>query len=102
MPQPIRPESFLSGPASVNVVSEVGTGFVRAGGHRFGRFLLVQRIGLGGMAEVWKAKLHGANEFSKWVVVKRILPHLSGNVEFAQMFTTEARLCARLSHPNIV
>jgi serine/threonine protein kinase len=54
------------------------------------------------MAEVWKAKIHGAQNFQRLVVVKRILPHLSSDPEFVRMFTTEAMLSARLAHPNIV
>jgi serine/threonine protein kinase len=54
------------------------------------------------MAEVWKAKIHGAQNFQRLVVVKRILPHLSSDPEFVRMFTVEAMLSARLSHPNIV
>jgi serine/threonine protein kinase len=54
------------------------------------------------MAEVWKAKIHGAQNFQRLVVVKRILPHLSSDPEFVRMFTVEAVLSARLNHPNIV
>jgi serine/threonine-protein kinase len=68
----------------------------------FGRYLLQKTIGRGGMAEVWRADLIGLNDFERQVVVKRILPHLSQNPEFAAMFTAEAKLCARLNHPNIV
>src|SRR5215471_13691815 len=68
----------------------------------FGRYLLLAPIGRGGMAEVWRAKLVGSNDFSRQVVVKRILPHLVTSPEFSRMFTAEAKLCARLNHPNIV
>jgi serine/threonine protein kinase len=54
------------------------------------------------MAEVWKAKIHGAQNFQRLVVVKRILPHLSSDPTFVRMFTDEAVLSARLNHPNIV
>ena len=54
------------------------------------------------MAEVWKAKIHGAQNFQRLVVVKRILPHLSSDPAFVRMFTDEAVLSARLNHPNIV
>jgi serine/threonine protein kinase len=68
----------------------------------FGRYELLHPIGCGGMAEVWKARLLGARSFAKTVVVKRILPHLGRNPEFAAMFTAEALLLARLDHPDIV
>ncbi len=54
------------------------------------------------MAEVWKAKVHGAHDFERVVVLKRILPHLCRDPRFVEMFVSEARLSARLNHPNIV
>jgi hypothetical protein len=54
------------------------------------------------MAEVWKAKIHGAQNFQRLVVIKRILPHLSSDPAFVRMFTDEAVVSARLNHPNIV
>jgi hypothetical protein len=69
---------------------------------RFGKYLLVERLGRGGMAEVWKAKILGPAGFQRTVVVKRILPHLAEDPHFVQMFVSEARLSARLSHANIV
>jgi serine/threonine protein kinase len=71
-------------------------------GTAFGRYTLIRPIGRGGMAEVWKAKIHGAQNFQRLVVVKRILPHLSSDPAFVRMFTDEAVLSARLNHPNIV
>jgi serine/threonine protein kinase len=54
------------------------------------------------MAEIWKARIHGAQNFQRLVVVKRILPHLSLDPELVSMFTAEAMLSAQLNHPNIV
>jgi serine/threonine-protein kinase len=68
----------------------------------FGPFDLLVRLGQGGMGEVWKARRRGAAEDAPFVVVKRVLPHLSGDAEIVRMFQREARLCARLEHPNIV
>src|SRR5437773_883654 len=68
----------------------------------FGKYLLVERLGRGGMAEVWKAKIHGPAGFQRTLVVKRILPHLVEDPHFVQMFVSEARLSARLNHANIV
>ncbi len=69
---------------------------------RFGKYLLVERLGRGGMAEVWKAKMVGPAGFQRTVVVKRILPHLAEDPHFVQMFVAEARLSAKLNHSNIV
>ncbi len=68
----------------------------------FGKYLLLRKIGAGGMAEVFKAKMSGECGFEKLVAIKRILPHLSDNPDFLSMFMEEARLAALLSHPNIV
>ena len=67
-----------------------------------GRYQLVERLGHGGMAEVWKATNLGAAGFERTLVVKRILPHLAEDPKFVRMFAREARLLARLNHANIV
>jgi serine/threonine protein kinase/Flp pilus assembly protein TadD len=71
-------------------------------GQRFGDFVLVDRIAQGGMAELFLAKRRGVEGFEKTVAIKRILPELSWNREFVSMFINEAKIAARLSHPNIV
>jgi eukaryotic-like serine/threonine-protein kinase len=71
-------------------------------GERFGKYLLVGEIAVGGMAEVFLAVHKGVEGFIKVVVIKRVLPHLTKNPEFVRMFIEEARLEARLEHPNIV
>src|SRR5882724_11296244 len=68
----------------------------------FGDYTLVNRIAQGGMAEVFFAKRRGVEGFEKVVAIKRILPELSWNREFVSMFINEAKIAARLSHPNIV
>jgi serine/threonine protein kinase len=65
---------------------------------QFGPYLLRQRLGVGGMASVWKA----IDESGRTLVIKRILPHLAEEPEFVEMFVREARLSARMRHPNIV
>jgi serine/threonine protein kinase len=67
-----------------------------------GKYQLVRKLATGGMAEVFLAKVAGPMGFEKEVVVKRILPHLGEEKGFVEMFFTEARLAARLNHPNIV
>ena len=68
----------------------------------YGPYELLDRVAIGGMAEVFKAKRSGVEGFEKIVAVKRILPHLSDNQEFVDMFVNEAKMVAGLTHPNIV
>jgi serine/threonine protein kinase len=68
----------------------------------FGPYRLLERVAVGGMAEVFKAKRTGVEGFEKVVAVKRILPHLSDNDAFVEMFVHEAKLVAGLTHPSIV
>ena len=68
----------------------------------FGRFELLDRIGIGGMAEVWRARVAGVGGFEKILVVKKILPAFAQNKTFVDMLLAEARLCAVLQHANIV
>ncbi len=69
---------------------------------RLGRYTLLRKVGAGGMAEIWKARAEGPAGFAKIVAIKRILSHLGEDEEFIQMFVEEAKLVARLVHPNIV
>ncbi len=71
-------------------------------GAPFGRYRLLERLGKGGMAEVFKAKSFGVEGFEKIVVIKRILPELAESPLFVDMFIHEAKLAVRLSHANIV
>ncbi|HEY2746027.1 MAG TPA: serine/threonine-protein kinase, partial [Polyangia bacterium] len=68
----------------------------------FGKYQLLERLGRGGMAEVWKAKALGPKGYARKLVVKRILPELACDEEFVRMFVEEARLSASLNHRNIV
>ncbi|MDB4979592.1 MAG: hypothetical protein JWM82_344 [Myxococcales bacterium] len=69
---------------------------------QFGKYTLFERIGRGGMADVYKGRVSGPQGFERVFVVKRILPHLSEDPTFIKMFVEEAKLSARLAHPNIV
>jgi serine/threonine protein kinase len=71
-------------------------------GSGYGPYQLLEKIATGGMAEVFKAKRSGVAGFEKILAVKRILPHLSYNKEFVEMFIAEAKLVAGLQHPNVV
>ncbi|MDX2015788.1 MAG: DUF2378 family protein [Myxococcaceae bacterium] len=68
---------------------------------RFGQYWLLKRLAVGGMGEVWLARLHGESDAEAPVVVKRLLPHLKEDQEFVNMFFDEARIAAALDHPNI-
>ncbi|MFO0642760.1 MAG: serine/threonine-protein kinase [Polyangiaceae bacterium] len=67
-----------------------------------GPYTLVGRIAAGGMAEVYVARRTGPFGFEKTVAVKRILPELAQDADFVAMFVDEARVSARLCHPNVV
>jgi len=68
---------------------------------RLGRYELLQRLSVGGMAEIFLARLVGVGGFDKRVIVKRVLPHLATDKSFIRMFLAEARLTANLQHPNV-
>src|SRR5204862_3964175 len=74
----------------------------RALAQQFGKYLLQRKLAEGGMAEVFLARQSGMEGFEKPVVIKRILPHLSNEQQFIDMFLNEAKVAARLSHPAIV
>ncbi|HXZ24775.1 MAG TPA: serine/threonine-protein kinase, partial [Nitrospiria bacterium] len=69
---------------------------------RFGKYLLMDRLAAGGMAELFLAKQIGLKGFEKVVAIKRILPALTQDQEFVGMFINEAKLAALLSHQHIV
>ncbi len=97
---------------SLPTPSPAGTGGSRAGGdpsataalpRTFGRYVLFDLIGTGGMAEIYLSKVRTTEAGgSRLAVVKQILPELSQNAKFAEAFVQEAKLAARLSHANVV
>lgn len=72
-----------------------------AGIQKLGRYILRYRIAQGGMASVYLARLQSQAGFEKWVAVKTIHPHIATTPKFVSMFMDEARLAARLDHPNL-
>jgi serine/threonine protein kinase/CheY-like chemotaxis protein len=86
-PQPATP---VSAPVSTPAIEE------------YGNYFLLEKIAVGGMAELFKAQQRGVQGFQKIVAIKRILPHFSDNEDFVTMFIDEAKLAAQLTHPNIV
>ncbi|MBX3219404.1 MAG: serine/threonine protein kinase [Labilithrix sp.] len=71
-------------------------------GGQLGRYELHGAIARGGMATVYVARMSGAAGFSRTVAVKRLHPHLAADPTFAGMFVDEARLAARIRHPNVI
>ena len=65
------------------------------------RYRLCEEIGVGGMGRVHLACMEGPAGFVKWIAVKRIHPHLVEDVSVVRMFLDEARVAARISHPNV-
>jgi serine/threonine protein kinase len=68
---------------------------------RFGPYILLDRINVGGMAEVFRAKHEGAEGFQRLVALKRILPNVSSDPDFIDMFKDEAFIAKDLRHGNI-
>jgi eukaryotic-like serine/threonine-protein kinase len=73
----------------------------RGPSYTVGRYALFEKFATGGMATVHFGRLDGAGGFSRVVAIKRLLPHLVQNHEFTEMLLKEARLAARVRHPNV-
>ena len=67
----------------------------------FGPYIVYERLGVGGMATVHRAKKRGIAGFERGVALKRMLPHLAEDAEFINSFVREAKLASMLVHPNI-
>jgi serine/threonine protein kinase len=74
----------------------------RRSGARLGRYRLGARLGVGGAASVYLARLEGPHDFERVLAIKIIHEHLTEEPEFVSMFLDEANLAVRLQHPNIV
>lgn len=68
----------------------------------FGRYILRERVGQGGMAEVFRASLPGFGGFDKVVAIKRMFREYAADAQFVEMLTDEAKIVSHLAHPNIV
>jgi eukaryotic-like serine/threonine-protein kinase len=79
----------------VSALGEVGAG------HTLGRYELLVPIAQGGMAVVWAARMKGTRGFQKTVAVKTMLPELSEDPQFEEMFLAEAGLASRIKHPHV-
>ncbi|GMU07558.1 hypothetical protein ASNO1_38110 [Corallococcus caeni] len=68
---------------------------------QFGKYVLVSKLAAGGMAVTYRARMTGAMGVTKPCVIKQILPHFVDDHDFVEMFISEARLVAGLTHGNI-
>ncbi|MBI3179009.1 MAG: serine/threonine protein kinase, partial [Deltaproteobacteria bacterium] len=74
----------------------------RPGAQALGKYDLLHRIAVGGMGEIFYAKIGGVEGFEREVAIKKMLPHLSEDRNFIDMLIKEAKLTVLLHHPNIV
>lgn len=71
--------------------------------HKFGRYIIVDPIAVGGMAEIYRARLAAAKEGpDRVIVIKKVIANLQANPEFLQMFEEEIKITVGLTHPNII
>ncbi len=70
-------------------------------GQRIGKYEILGRLSVGGMAELYLASLDGQGGFRKFIALKRVLPSIAENESFTKMFLDEARITAALSHAAI-
>ncbi len=106
------PWSELAGPAVTTILAGVGSGSLVMRLRRLveesrrkdfaGKYVLGERIGAGGMAEVFVATYSPEGGFERKVAVKRVLPAFAHDEQFVALFRREAELGARLAHPNLV
>jgi hypothetical protein len=90
-----------TGPAFASDSAESGPSSPAATNERVGKYRLAFRLASGGMGTVYLARVEGARGFSQTVAVKRIHPHLADDPKFVAMFLDEARIAARIQHPNV-
>ncbi len=86
----------------VRVAFHPEAGGNKNGAHRLGKYILLRRIAVGGMGEIFYGKIAGIEGFEREVAIKKMLPHLSEDRAFIEMMIKEAKLTVLLHHPNIV
>jgi serine/threonine protein kinase len=94
------PQGFLNEGGSAS--GSFSRALTAGSGAALGRYLLLERIGEGGMAEVFAAVSFGANGFRRFFVIKRLRPEMASNPTAVAHFIDEANLASTLVHPNIV
>jgi eukaryotic-like serine/threonine-protein kinase len=88
--------------AAIDAAPEGNLGLVVTLPSRIGKYRVVAQLGQGGMSRVLLCLASGVADFTKLLVVKQLKDELAGDPEFLTMFLDEARLAARLNHPNVV
>ncbi len=102
-PPPGAPAAASAGTASLKVEDDAARGAAPPTGPQlFGKYYLLDRLAVGGMAEIFRARTFGEGGFENQLVIKRILSHLSENDQFVRMFMDEAKVTVLLQHTNIV
>ena len=91
----------MASPGGIEEESEEGQHEPIRRGRQLGRYVLCYELASGGMATVYLGRAAGAAGFEKLVALKIIHPHLAKEQEFIEMFLDEARLAARIDHPNV-
>ncbi|MCC6559262.1 MAG: serine/threonine protein kinase, partial [Polyangiaceae bacterium] len=95
-PTPTGPQGLLrTRGRAASAVDRLGPGST------LGRYEILMPVAKGGMAAVWAARLQGTRGFQKIVAVKTMLPDVSDDPDFQTMFLDEARVAARIRHPNV-
>jgi serine/threonine protein kinase len=69
---------------------------------RIGRYEIIERVGIGGMAEAFRAMARGPGGYQRELIIKSILPDLAADPEFVRLFIAEAKLLGMINHPNVV
>src|SRR6266508_973110 len=91
----------LTSPILAEAASQTASSTSEFKPHLFGKFFLLQRLAIGGMAEIYRARVKGIGDFEKELVVKRILRARAQEENFAKMLVNEAKLTVQLTHSNI-
>lgn len=69
---------------------------------RIGRYEILERIGVGGMADAFRAKARGPGGYERELIIKSLLPELAGDSDFMRLFVAEAKILGLINHPNVV
>ncbi|MCS6800134.1 MAG: PEGA domain-containing protein [Myxococcota bacterium] len=94
-------ERAVPAPGEPGVPAASATGAEEGMPRRFGKYTLIRKLAVGGMAELFLGIQRSVAGFEKLVVIKRVLPHLAQDRAFVEMLLQEARIAATLNHPNI-
>ncbi len=95
--------SVSGGPtSSLQAISPVVAGAGGLPSAYLGRYQLLAKLAAGGMATVYLGRIHAVAGFDRRVAIKVLHPHLSEDKNIKAMFLDEARLAARIRHPNVI